>query len=163
MSTPIRPERLTFPPDHQEPDLSRSDDGYPNDSAPPNERPGSSRFNQFVCRDCHGINSPQFAGSTLTIRLEHPSWDSRVWSPATKHNKCPATVNHLCISPKPTALITMDMVIHTLHTLITHTSIARLCLLLQPHDATPRRCPARLRYFLLRSPLLNLYLLSPRP
>ncbi|KAF9791225.1 hypothetical protein BJ322DRAFT_1203138 [Thelephora terrestris] len=30
MSTPVRPDRLTFPPDHQEPDLSRSDDGYQN-------------------------------------------------------------------------------------------------------------------------------------
>ncbi|KAF9646385.1 hypothetical protein BDM02DRAFT_3026715 [Thelephora ganbajun] len=48
MSTPVRPDRLTFPPDHQEPALSRSDDGYQHYTIPPNERPGSSRFKQSV-------------------------------------------------------------------------------------------------------------------
>ena len=47
MSTPVRPDRLTFPPDHQDPDLSRSDDGYQNEIVP-SERPGSSRFKQSV-------------------------------------------------------------------------------------------------------------------
>ena len=54
MSTPVRPDRLTFPPDHQEPDLSRSDDGYSHDVVPPNERPGSHRFKSFVHRGCCG-------------------------------------------------------------------------------------------------------------
>jgi len=54
MSTPIRTDRLTFPPDHQEPDLSRSDDGYQHDVIPPNERPGSRRFKSFVYRDSRG-------------------------------------------------------------------------------------------------------------
>ena len=55
MSTPARPDRLTFPPDHQEPDLSRSDEGYPHDVVPPNERPGSRRFKSFVHRSCCGF------------------------------------------------------------------------------------------------------------
>ena len=55
MSTPVRPDRLTFPPDHQEPDLSRSDDGYPHDVVPSNERPGSRRFKSFVHRGCRGF------------------------------------------------------------------------------------------------------------
>lgn len=80
MSTPVRPDRLTFPPDHQEPDLSRSDDGYQDDVVPPNERPGSRQFKSFVRRDCHGINSPWFVGSTHTIRLEHHIQGNRLWS-----------------------------------------------------------------------------------
>ena len=55
MSTPGRPDRLTLPPDHQEPDLSRSDDGYQHDVVPPNERPGSRRFKSFVHRGSRGF------------------------------------------------------------------------------------------------------------
>ena len=74
MSTPIRPDRLTFPPDHQEPDLSRSDDGHQNDAILLNERPGSSRFKQsahqgsrrrgltLVCRK-YTYNAPETSQS----------------------------------------------------------------------------------------------------
>jgi len=55
MSTPVRPDRLTFLPDHQEPDLSRSDDGYQQDIVPPNERPGSRQFKSFVHRGSRGL------------------------------------------------------------------------------------------------------------
>ena len=60
MSTPVRPDRLTFPPDHQEPDLSRSDDGHQHDVVPPNERPGSRRFKSFVHRDSRGFQLTSF-------------------------------------------------------------------------------------------------------
>ena len=56
LSTPVPPDRLTFPPDHQEPNLSRSDDGYQNGTVPQNERPGTSRFKQFVRQCCHTVN-----------------------------------------------------------------------------------------------------------
>lgn len=77
MSTPVRPDRLTFPPDHQEPDLSRSDDGCQNGTMPQNERPGSSRFKQSVHRDSYGANSPWFSGSTRTVRLKPRSQGNR--------------------------------------------------------------------------------------
>lgn len=71
MSTPARPDRLTFPPDHQEPDLSRSDDGFQDEIVAPNERLGSRQFKSFVYRGCHGITSPRFVESTRTTPLGH--------------------------------------------------------------------------------------------
>jgi len=60
MSTPVRPDRLTFPPGHQEPDLSRSDDGHQHDVVPPNERPGSRRFKSFVHQGSRGFQLTSF-------------------------------------------------------------------------------------------------------
>lgn len=76
LSTPVG--RLTFPPGHQEPDLSRSDDGYQNGTVSLNERPGTSRFKQSVSQGCQVVNLHQFsAGSTRIIRLIAPSHDSK--------------------------------------------------------------------------------------
>ena len=161
MSTPVHPDRLTFPPDHQEPDLLRSDDGYQNDTIPQNERPGSSCFKQFVRQDCHGVSSLRFIGSTHTIRLEHHSQGNRRWSLTTKHQRCLAQTDypHLHNSTKFATLTTMDMAILTL---TTHINIVRLCHPLQPHDATPWKFHARLRCFRLQSLLLSLCPVSPR-
>jgi len=75
LSTPVPPDRLTFPPGHQEPDLSRSDDGYQNGTAPPNERPGTSRFKQkYMYNPPETSQSRQEAGawSDQTRRISRP-------------------------------------------------------------------------------------------
>lgn len=143
MSTPIRPDRLTFPPDHQEPNLSRSDDGYQNDTIPQNERPGSRRFQQFVHQSCHGINSPRFVGSTRTTRLEHHNKCNRRRSPTTKDKRWSAPVNHPHLRNSTNSAVTTTMGIHT-HTLTTRINIVKLCHPLQPRDAIPRKCRFRL-------------------
>ena len=159
MSTPVRPDRLTFPPDHQEPDLSRSDDGCQNDIVPPNERPGSRRFKSFVHRDRHGVNSPWFVGNTHTIHLEHHSSGNRRRSLLTRHDRCHVRINH------PHLHNTKPAVLTTMHTLATHINTAKLwlCHPLQHHDATPWRCRTRRQCSHLRSLFLGLCTHSPRP
>ena len=162
MSTPIRPDRLTFPPDHQEPDLSRSDDGNQHGIIPPSERPGSSRFRQSVRQACYCMGSPWFLGSTPIIDLKLHNRGNRVWSQVIKHNRFLSRVNKPCLlnNTEVAVLTIMDM---TMCMLTTFINTEKLCRPLRSHEVTLWRYHARLRCSRLRFLFFRPHYLCPLP